>query len=394
MIMGAGKTQAAITYMNENVDRNFVFITPYLAEVERIKQSCENRSFYSPQNFGDGKLGGLHTLLGQQKNIASTHALFKTYNEQTVELIKNGRYTLILDEVCDVIFSLTIHKHDIKLLLDDNIISVKDDVVHWVDDNYEGDFIYFRDYAKNGNLISYEDKMLLWTFPSEIFKAFDDVIILTYLFEAQTQRCYFDANSVQYNYIGVKNENNIYRFTETVHNPDYVKNLKRLVHVVDDKKLNQIGDYKYALSVSWFEREFVKNQHPKLKVLKNNIVNLYINKYKVPSAKTMWTTYKKFKSTLSGKGYKSGFLSYNARATNEYRKRTHLAFCANIYFNPYLKNYFIKHNVNIDEDLFALSEMLQWIWRSAIRDEKEVWIYVPSRRMRELLVNWLDKMSE
>lgn len=42
------------------------------------------------------------------------------------------------------------------------------------------------------------------------------------------------------------------------------------------------------------------------------------------------------------------------------------------------------------EDDYALSEMIQWVWRSAIRDGKEIWVYIPSRRMRELFQNWLN----
>ena len=46
--------------------------------------------------------------------------------------------------------------------------------------------------------------------------------------------------------------------------------------------------------------------------------------------------------------------------------------------------------VTVDEDGFALSEMLQFIWRSAIRDNKEINIYIPSSRMRNLLVGWIN----
>ena len=45
------------------------------------------------------------------------------------------------------------------------------------------------------------------------------------------------------------------------------------------------------------------------------------------------------------------------------------------------------------DDEYALSEMIQWIWRSAIRDGKEIWVYIPSRRMRELLKKWLLDLS-
>ena len=65
----------------------------------------------------------------------------------------------------------------------------------------------------------------------------------------------------------------------------------------------------------------------------------------------------------------------------------------NRYQNTGIKNFFLQHGVEVDEDGFALSEMLQFIWRSAIRDGKEIWIYVPSARMRELLRDWIAENS-
>ncbi|HEY2491336.1 MAG TPA: hypothetical protein VGI33_00130 [Paenibacillus sp.] len=48
------------------------------------------------------------------------------------------------------------------------------------------------------------------------------------------------------------------------------------------------------------------------------------------------------------------------------------------------------HNVTVNEEMLALSDLLQWLFRSAIRDGQPVKIYVPSRRMRILLQRWLD----
>ena len=55
-IMGAGKTESAITLMNQDKESRYVFITPYLDEVERIKRSCSGRKFKDPQSKGKGKL--------------------------------------------------------------------------------------------------------------------------------------------------------------------------------------------------------------------------------------------------------------------------------------------------------------------------------------------------
>lgn len=46
----------------------------------------------------------------------------------------------------------------------------------------------------------------------------------------------------------------------------------------------------------------------------------------------------------------------------------------------------------MNEDLLAVSDLLQWIWRSAIRkhNPEPINIYIPSLRMRTLLYQWLS----
>ena len=130
-----------------------------------------------------------------------------------------------------------------------------------------------------------------------------------------------------------------------------------------------------------------------MKQLQNNVVNFIRHIVNGTSRDVIWTTFKDFKAQLSGKGYTKGFLPINARATNLYKDRKYLAYLVNIFFNPMVKGFFKDHNVDVDEDGYALSEMLQWIWRSAIREGNEIWIYVPSSRMRKLLKDWIEQSS-
>ena len=89
-----------------------------------------------------------------------------------------------------------------------------------------------------------------------------------------------------------------------------------------------------------------------------------------------------------------GFLSSNTRSTNEYKDRVAVAYLVNKYFNPFIKQFFKANGILIDEDAYALSEMIQFIWRSAIREGREISLYCPSKRMRELLMGWLDGVSK
>jgi hypothetical protein len=65
----------------------------------------------------------------------------------------------------------------------------------------------------------------------------------------------------------------------------------------------------------------------------------------------------------------------------------------NVYYNPLIKSYFESMDVPVYEDLYALSQMVQWVWRSRIREKEPINLYVPSERMRSLLKRWLDAGS-
>ena len=105
----------------------------------------------------------------------------------------------------------------------------------------------------------------------------------------------------------------------------------------------------------------------------------------------LWTTYKDYKDICKGKGYTKGFIPLNSRATNQYSHKKNCAYVVNRYLNPFYKAFFDQRNIKIDEDRYALSEMLQWIWRSAIRNGEEINLYIPSVRMRRLLIDFLNE---
>lgn len=393
--MGAGKTQSAIGMMNEEVDEKFIFVTPYIEETERIVRDCSSRNFVAPDDNWGTKLASFHDHLSKGRNIATTHALFSICTSYTAELIHNGEYILVLDEVFSVAEAIPIAKDDFNLLMAGNYIALDSDGEHvqWVYEGYSGDFLEIKRKAEARTLILYDGTFLFWSFPVEIFEAFKKTYVLTYMFDAQVQRYYFDIHGIKYKKIGTMRYGGIYKFCDDYESSQQIKGLKSKIHIIDDEKLNRIGDYKFSLSSSWYKREDGKKDKPLLKVLGNNVYNFFRHKCKAKVSETLWTTYKKRISFLQNKGYGGGFISCNIRATNKYRNRTCLAYCINRYFDPMMKRYFTEKGCHIDEDAYALSEMIQWIWRSGIRDGKEIRVYIPSKRMRDLLNNWIVGVS-
>lgn len=387
-LMGSGKTSWAINYMKKDKSKKFIYITPYLSEVERIKENCKERKFCDPMNYGNGKLDSFNKLLFQGKDIVSTHALFKMSTEETRQLIQSNGYTLILDEVMDVLQEIKLEKDDLPSMLELNLIKVnKNGSIIWNEDklDYQGKYNDVKLMCKNKSLFLVNNCLFMWTFPISIFNSFFEVYVLTYLFNGQIQRYYYDLYNINYKYRSVLKHEEEYALGDYIEKYDMSK-IKKLINISDDDKLNVIGEELYALSKSWFTKNSLL-----VKQLQKNTYNYFTNKTKTKARDNMWVTFKTNRTNITGKGYAKGFVSLGTRATNDYVNKHSMAYCANIFLNPMIEHFFNQHNVKIDENTYALSELIQWVWRGRIRKGESISIYIPAKRMRNLLIEWLEQ---
>ena len=383
--MGRGKTSAAAGYMSHfKGKKHFLYITPYLTEVDRICEACD---FEQPDSDHRAKLTDLKGMMHRRKNIAATHSLFYHMDDEALSLAKQKGYCLIIDESIETIRRVQITEKDTALLLDNLTTTDENGTVRWIDPKYDGKFSQYKEMADSGSLHKI-DTALLCVMKPEMLSAFDEVIMMTYLFGGQYQKAYLDYFGFEYQMCGIDDTNG-YTFTDAPDAPpplDY----KSLIKIVDDSKMNAVGEDEYALSVNWYKHR--KREHPEVKALRNNMNTFFRRRTNSKSNEQLWTCYKGDASKLYGpKGrFSNSFLQLAARATNEYRNRSCLAYMVNRFVDPNLSKFFATKNIYVNTDEFALAEMLQWIWRSCIRDDKPIEIYIPSRRMRELLVGWIE----
>lgn len=153
--MGSGKTTWAIeNLLNKNLDGNVLYITPYLKEIERIKD-ITSRKMFEPENKGSGKIGNIAKLIANQTDIASTHELFRRFNEECKELLKENKYTLILDETLTAIEPYHFSgKDDYTYLLQHSDIRVNDDgLIEWIGSDLDTRFDDVRILAKKQMLV-------------------------------------------------------------------------------------------------------------------------------------------------------------------------------------------------------------------------------------------------
>lgn len=399
-IMGTGKSSAAITYLNAHKTDKFIYITPYLDEAARIRASCPELNFIEPKHlkqYDHRKL--LHTakLIKSGRNIATTHQAFKNYTPETLADIREQGYTLIIDENVDVLEASDIHPDDLQMAVDAGYIAEQNGVYSIVKENYHGyAFSEIFSLLRSRELFRMTDNdqksLFYWALPPELLTSFKDVFILTYLFDGQSICHFLKIYNIPFEYIGIeRTQDGGYRFGALPgYLPEYVSHMREMIHILDRGSLNEIGEDYYALSMKWFRRG-----GDSVDQLKRNVSNCFNNIWRdIPSEKRLWGTYKSASNALRGKGYSKSFLIFNAKAMNGYRHKDHLVYPVNIFMNVNEKKFYHMHGVEVNEDMYALSVMVQWIWRSAIRDGKEIHLYIPSKRMRTLLIQWIDQVCK
>lgn len=411
--MGVGKTSAMINFMNATgTSRRFIFVTPFLTEGQRIMDACPNLHFRDPQaeEVGDpahqkvtSKLIDFKRFLRNRDNIVTTHALFERFDPEAIQLIADGGYTMVMDEVPNAASKAEFSPKDAH-----NIMTTYADIdangqLNWkdVERNYWGKYDDAMKMCEIGVLWRYRDSVMLKMLPSGIFEAFDEVFLMTYMFEAQITCAYFQLFNIQYEYrYVVGNSPATYQIT-TIPQTYVLLNLASLIQVCDLPKINLIGKGTNDLSVGWYTKA---ENAPLIKTVKDHVYKYFRHDMNAKSEDVLWTSFrqkpvkkaevqKEMPPIFTPRGYSQGFLACNSRATNAYRDRKILAYPLNRFLAPELKNFFLEHQIAIDETQWALSEMVQWIWRSAIRDGKHIDIYIPSSRMRGLLEDWIKEVS-
>ena len=183
-ICGAGKTSWAIQHVQEPFEGNFIYVTPYLTEIKRIKDSTDG-DFKEPSNNNEkgSKLEDLRKLISRGENIVCSHELFKLCDDDILELIDEVGYTLILDEVLNVINPIKITPSDLKMLVDTKTILINEATggIKWASEDYKGKFDELKQLSDNDNLFLFSNTFIFWTLHHKSFEVFNNIYILTYL---------------------------------------------------------------------------------------------------------------------------------------------------------------------------------------------------------------------
>lgn len=439
-LMSSGKTTKIIDYMVTASSANnllkvdnekFIYVSPYLAEAHRIAATtCDGTDSQSPvvdangkyvydatlpqsvlefrhpnnKNKDGSKLSSMMDLISAKENIVSTHTLLNSLEAEALEQCKD--YTLVIDEAI-VAYEIdsTLPSKTINRYLENNVLSLLDDgiTLKFHRENfgrYDGDD---ENYDSTKDTECYEfakacDKGLLYKFNNKIIRKFDvdvltkfkKVIIMTYMFKGSM----FDLLLQQ-----AKLNVEIEYFGKTV------ESIRHLININMNEKDNAIGDYgldakgnkskvKHTLTSNYFKKDRA-NGNKTSTMMYNKLWNMWQQRDKVEPSRRLWTCFSDDKMKVSkGKGktnrYGNQWIAFNTRATNDYAEADHLAFLVNVFLDSNFIKASSADGFSVSQDHHATSILVQWLFRSAIRNGKPIDLYIPSERMRDLLLAWLD----
>ena len=282
---------------------------------------------------------------------------------------------------------------------------------------------YYR-LIKDRDVYTTDKKTLLISMlPPDVFKVASKVSILTYNFDNTDMCSYLNFHDIDWDYKSVELIDGSYQLVPV--KPIDGSKWRGLINILDNPRMNSIGEVKRVrgrgkpkapLSKNWY-----LNSSPEMFVLLNKqLVNYHKNICKVPTKEMMVTCYKdtdsyKRDKSISGESFlvenfdgkvkvnkrwlnkifnrnisqSNTFVPFNIRATNEYVHKTSCAFLVDVYYDLALVSFFESHGVKLDSNKYALNTLIQWLYRSQLRVGKPINLYIPSKRMRHLLMGWL-----
>ena len=384
---GSGKTSAMINTLQRN--KKYLIVVPFLDEIRRIQEESKV-TFKTPDNQTHStKHNHLEELLLEGANIVITHALF----ERMRSLFLKGyldNYHIIIDEVPNIVQAVNGPKRtSLEDIYIDGGYLYKDKMGlitparKWTDNeediNDTLSTVLLRK-SQTGSLYIEGESNLIWAMPKELFTYGLSVTILTFLSEYSPFCMYLKKQGIPYT---IERSSNL----ETKFKQNAQSNLT----------LMNSGPLK-TMNLSYSAQKRGINIKSYTTKIQNSLKNLRSRQLKgIPPENILITCLKDgwFDKEKSGSFRKNSKLSRaqwipnTTRGTNLYRHCSHLIYMYEQNLNPSVSRWLGIKDKKKCNDAYALSELIQWVWRSRIRDQKSIELCLPSKRMKNLLFDWL-----
>jgi hypothetical protein len=389
---GSGKTTSMIKSFKQK--EKYLVILPYLSEVDRIIEDANHVSFVEPtteDNIQNTKTESLKELLLTGQNVATTHSMY----ERLVPFVEEGLledYNIIIDEVPEVVQPVsTKSKTSIQefyvsrgfLKVEDNGLVLATD--KWREKREEvADTLSTKilSHAETGCLYLLGEHMFIWAMPSKLLNAGKSVTILTYKAEGSLLVSYISKLALPYFIQSDKFKEEAFR-----------EQASQLIHLQNIPSISKLKLSHTAQQEGMRSSKYYSQLSGGLKNLRARpLKGLDLSNVLLTCKKDAWIK-DNGKAGVFAKGSRmfenTNWIANTTRGTNEYAHCSHLIYLYDQHINP-LVGRWLNNNTKHFDDAYALTELIQWVWRSRIRRAEPVTLYLPAPRMRSIFIDWLE----
>jgi hypothetical protein len=447
---GSGKTTAITNYLREKELNHVIFVSPFKSEVEQElpKHKLKGLNYVHPTSGKDGKVSHLKELItmgdtssgNRLHRITCTHSAFTRLTSESFDQL--GLYTLVIDETLDVIKQLD----DVRLYTEYMLMgrgTVKQDTKRyqfneptWFDGLHKKDVDGFvangggnKDsmfklcqMAAQNQLYQYCESNWFQMLPIELLTRAKNVIVMTHGFENSFMHCWLKLHSVQHHRIdndtlGLESESKLKQ--ELKSNLTFIPLTRTLKELAD-------GHRHESLSISHWKKIEKRNL---LHKTCRSIDNLVKEEFKADKDNIFWTCPKDYKSKIEAAAPKlrgkitlqqpleladvnedfieddelaekdeekgtthSSWLPCNIKARNDFGHITNCLYAFSLNPSPSLVNLLTGSSgigANKIKATFKLNNLLQFIYRGSIRQNKPMNLCIIPADTRALLDDFL-----
>jgi hypothetical protein len=393
---GSGKTTSMIEGFQS--DRKYLVITPLKTEVRRIIEGSKSVHFQQPHendNEAGTKFRSLENLVLNGMNIVTTHKL----HENLVPLAKDGLfddYDIIINEVPNIVKHVaeksptSVEEFYVDagyMLVDQGTGLVTPTLKWWSNKDHVKDTLERKifGHAVSGCLYLLEGKFFIWAMPRELLTAGRTTTILTYKSEGSMLSAYLRKLNVPVKVANDNHQENTFR-----------REAAELITICDIPALSKLKLSYTGQSKGLNDDQYCQTVVTALKNLRGRqLKGVPPKNILITCIKKGW--YKDDKEKVAGpfasgsklfKGAK--WIANTTRGTNDHAHCSHLIYLHDQNINPFVARWLGDSSQEF-KDAYALTELIQWVWRSRVRKGQPITLYIPSPRMRRLMEEWLSK---
>ena len=240
--------------------------------------------------------------------------------------------------------------------------------------------------------------MFIWALPQSILTAGRSVTVMTYKSKGSMLLAHLQKLGLPYE---VRNDSEL--------EDDFEAKAAELITIEDIPALSKIN-FSYNCRVKGMSSSSyaTKVAHSLKNLKERKLVGVDINNILLTSVRDAWVkaandnkrdagdgddaTKKNGKPGVFAKGSRMkdvNWIANTTRGTNDYMHCSHLIYLYDQNIN-FIVARWLGDSSQAFKDAYALTELIQWVWRSRVRGGEPITLYLTSLRMRKLFAAWLN----